>query len=145
MYFASAVGTEADGIVRRNGRLLAGSENLQRVLRMRSQVEAILPGGARVTEDPGALSDLFLFHGTDPETAGKIAQHGFDERVSGDRGMYGMGSYFTDHSCKAHQYTGYLRESCEPALTAEGEHCMLLCRVQMGAVHATTVTHSKDR
>ena len=132
----------------RLARLLDGSQEMQRAVRLRNRTEALLPGGARLAGFAGGGDgDLFLFHGTNPAIAEeKIARHGFDERVT-TNGLYGLGSYFTDHSCKAHQYTGYLSRLTgnQPELTPQGEHCMLLSRVQLGSVHATTTHHNGER
>ena len=122
------------------------STAVQQIVQLRRRIQGILPGGAQISAlEDAPLSDLFLFHGTDPETAQKIARAGFDERVASDKGLYGMGSYFTNHTCKAHQYTGYLSTARQPVLTQHGEHCMLLARVQLGAVYRTERTHPTER
>ena len=66
-----------------------------------------------------------------------IATGGFDERVASLGGLYGAGSYFADTFCKANQYA--------TQTNAQGEHCVLYCRVTMGSVHKTTVTHRNAR
>jgi hypothetical protein len=61
----------------------------------------------------------------------------FDERVSLDGGLYGLGSYFTESTCKANQYT---------ELDGNSERCMVYCRVLMGAEpHRTRATHVGER
>ena len=125
--------------------LIAESAVLRSALDLRDRVAGFLPGGSQVSDRRDMLSDLFLFHGTTPTNAKTIASHGFDERVAKNGGLYGTGSYFTDHSCKAQQYTGYLRECCKPELTPQGEHCMLVCRVQMGSTFSTDTTHRGQR
>ena len=47
------------------------------------------------------LNEFYLFHGTSPETAGIIAEHGFDERVAQLSGLYGAGNYFAINACRA--------------------------------------------
>jgi hypothetical protein len=76
--------------------------------------------GRRPDED-----ELVLFHGTSEGCALAIAEHGFDERVASDQGLYGAGSYFADRSCKSHQYAA--RHAA-----ASGEMVLLVCRVAMG-------------
>jgi hypothetical protein len=60
---------------------------------------------------------------------------GFDERLAGTSmgGMYGAGSDFADAVCKSNQYA---RDA-----NARGEHCVLYCRVTMGAAYRTRRTH----
>jgi hypothetical protein len=84
------------------------------------------------------LNELFLFHGTDHDSALTIAQYGFDERVANLRGLYGAGSYFADASCKANQYA-------KRSATAQGEHVLLLCRVLMGWAFPTKTQHKQQR
>jgi hypothetical protein len=48
-------------------------------------------------------------------------------------GMYGAGSDFADAVCKSNQYA---RDA-----NARGEHCVLYCRVTMGAAYRTRRTH----
>jgi hypothetical protein len=61
----------------------------------------------------------------------------FDERVSLDGGLYGLGSYFTESTCKANQYT---------ELDGNSERCMVYCRVLMGAEpHRTRATYVGER
>mmetsp|Transcript_29070 Transcript_29070/g.69631 ORF Transcript_29070/g.69631 Transcript_29070/m.69631 type:complete len:1030 (+) Transcript_29070:720-3809(+) len=86
----------------------------------------------------GELNEFFLFHGTSPEAASIITQHGFDERVAALTGLYGAGSYFADSSCKSHQYAAKTR-------TRAGEHILLLCRVTMGWAFATAAQHGQER
>ena len=85
------------------------------------------------------VNELLLFHGTSEATAMTIASHGFDERVAHLGGLYGAGSYFSDNSCKSHQY------SRKGVPTARGEHVLLVCRVTMGWPLFTTTSHRNER
>jgi serine/threonine protein kinase len=86
-----------------------------------------------------AMGELLLFHGTSEAIALTIAEHGFDERLANDTGLYGAGSYFADRSCKSHQYASRHR-------TQAGERVMLICRVAMGwPCLITTGNKSKRR
>jgi hypothetical protein len=49
-------------------------------------------------------NEVWLWHGTKPDTAKIIAERGFDEREARLEGMYGAGNYFADCSSKSHQY-----------------------------------------
>ena len=71
--------------------------------------------------------ERFLFHGTQPEFLESIAEEGLKRPQSGNALRFGHGIYFSDESCKAHQYAGY-RE------TEDGgrEYCLLYCRVLPG-------------
>jgi hypothetical protein len=79
------------------------------------------------------INEYWLWHGTKPDTAEILATSGFDERVAKLTGLYGAGSYFADAMCKANQYA--------TDVNAAGEHCMLYCRVTMGAAFKTTGSH----
>jgi len=82
-------------------------------------------------------NEFQLWHGTKPALAETLSRTGFDARVARDGGLYGAGSYFADASCKANQYA---RE-----VNAQGEHCMLYCRVTMGNTYCTTGQHQGQR
>ena len=99
-------------------------------------------GDSRVINS--ACNELWLWHGTKPDTADILAEEGFDERVARDTGLYGAGSYFADCSSKSHQYRGTHRGARveAPESMREGKHCMLLCRVLMGDAFQTTTTHN---
>ena len=47
-----------------------------------------------------SINEVYLFHGTNGDTARHVAEFGFDERVSNLGGLYGAGSYFADAACK---------------------------------------------
>ncbi|CAK0893772.1 unnamed protein product [Prorocentrum cordatum] len=82
-----------------------------------------------------AVGEQMLFHGTDHETAAKIALGGFDFRLS-KPGFYGQGAYFASQACKSHQYTG----------KCFGLHTIILSRVVLGDVfYATKVDRECKR
>eukprot|EP01043_Picozoa_sp_COSAG02_P032794 COSAG02_NODE_2207_length_9517_cov_3.723508_1_plen_916_part_10 len=83
------------------------------------------------------LNEFRLWHGTKPDVATILATSGFDERVARDTGLYGAGSYFADAACKSNQYA--------TETNAQGEHCMLQCRVLMGNHFNTTKNHQNQR
>jgi len=82
--------------------------------------------------DVGGEDERFLFHGTSPLAASKIAAEGFRIRRASSKTLlptssrYGQGIYFTDQSCKAHQYSDK-----KFVLQEDGSklYCMLYCRV----------------
>ena len=84
-----------------------------------------------------SLNEFRLWHGTTPQTAGILADAGFDERVASSAGLYGAGLYFADAACKSNQYA--------TSTNAQGEHCMLQCRVLMGNQFDITTTHQNER
>ena len=90
----------------------------------------------RVIEDKDE-NELWLWHGTKPETSGILAESGFDERQASMSGLYGAGNYFADNSSKSHQYRGHP--------DASACFCMLYCRVAMGSPYLTTAMHQTDR
>jgi hypothetical protein len=65
-----------------------------------------------------AMDELLLFHGTSEQITLTIAEHGFDNRMANDGGLFGVGSYFADLACKSYQYA--LRNS-----TNAGEQVLL--------------------
>ena len=71
--------------------------------------------------------ERFLFHGTQPEFLDSIAQEGLKLPPRGINLRFGQGIYFSDESCKAHQYAG--RREKEDGST---EFCLLYCRVLLG-------------
>jgi hypothetical protein len=83
-------------------------------------------------------NELWLWHGTRPETAQTLAEWGFDERVANLQGLYGAGSYFADSASKSHQYSRRHKD-------AQGHHCMLYCRVAMGSPFLTNTEHKNAR
>jgi hypothetical protein len=82
-------------------------------------------------------NEFFLWHGTKPALAKTLAQEGFDERVANLGGLYGAGSYFADAACKSNQYAD--------ETNAQGERCMLYCRVTMGEAFKTDTLHTNAR
>ncbi|CAE7562345.1 TNKS2 [Symbiodinium sp. CCMP2592] len=52
------------------------------------------------------VGEALLLHGTRRENKEVIAKKGFNERLSGSKGLYGQGIYFADQSCKCYQYSG---------------------------------------
>ena len=56
-----------------------------------------------------AVNEVLLWHGCPMETVEKIAADGFDERTASEKGLYGIGNYFSPQACKALQYC---RPSC---------------------------------
>jgi hypothetical protein len=95
----------------------------------------LLVVGERVLD--AEINEFGLWHGTKPEIADILGTSGFDERVASMGGLYGAGSYFADAMCKSNQYS--------TKVNAEGEHCMLYCRVTMGSVYKTAETHQNLR
>lgn len=106
--------------------------------------DASLAGSWFLSTNPGNgprvidthLNEFWLWHGTSEQVAEILAESGFDERVANMAGLYGAGSYFADAMCKSHQYT-------QP--NAQGEHCMLYCRVIMGSAFRTARGHQNER
>jgi hypothetical protein len=86
---------------------------------------------------PG-INEFYLFHGTSWNIARTICEHGFDERVANDSGLYGAGSYFAINACKSHQYSLGHRDSDDTLV-------MLVCRVVMGSPYCTPTTHNGQR
>jgi len=84
--------------------------------------------------DVGREDERFLFHGTSPLAVSQIAAEGFKIKRAWGKlyprwvpvSRYGQGIYFTDQSCKAHQYSDQ-----EFVLQEDGSklYCMLYCRV----------------
>ena len=69
------------------------------------------------------LNECFLYHGTSPEIADVIVEHGFDERVAALSGLYGAGVYFANQSCKSAQYA---------QADHKGEKTLIVARVVLG-------------
>jgi hypothetical protein len=81
--------------------------------------------------DELAEEEAYLFHGTNVDAMSSISTSGFDPALSNPGSRYGRGAYFTDESCKAHQYAC----AAEDDLTGDDEgkvHCLLYCRVARG-------------
>ena len=77
-----------------------------------------------------SLNEVYLFHGTSPDTAALISQVGFDERVANTKGLYGAGTYFAENSCKSMQYTR--------SPNANGEYTIIYSRVLLGHAYRTS-------
>jgi len=50
------------------------------------------------------INEVLLFHGTKHTAVDDIVTTGFDDRLSGQRSIYGQGSYFASQICKSLQY-----------------------------------------
>ena len=72
-------------------------------------------------------TEQLLFHGTSAAAADAIARTGFDPTRAGAYSRYGVGVYFSDEACKAHQYA----MGRDPTDSPE-ELTMLYCRVVPG-------------
>ena len=55
-------------------------------------------------EDPLGVGEMYLFHGTSPQSADQIARTGFDPTFSRVEGLLGAGCYFTPVLAKALSY-----------------------------------------
>ena len=72
-------------------------------------------------------NERYFFHGTKADNVESILRDGFDIEYASDRaGRYGDGIYFSDASCKSHQYAD-CGDVCGGAV-----YCMLYCRVALG-------------
>mmetsp|Transcript_71259 Transcript_71259/g.137597 ORF Transcript_71259/g.137597 Transcript_71259/m.137597 type:complete len:774 (+) Transcript_71259:70-2391(+) len=90
-------------------------------------VQGLSPPASKVFRDlfprialDDRVGEHLLLHGT--KHAKTIARFGFDERLAKESGLYGLGVYLTDESCKAFQYTDRDKE----------EKTMILSRVALG-------------
>ena len=72
------------------------------------------------------VNEILVLHGTKSENVDLIANFGFDERLSREKGLYGQGIYFTDQTCKAFQYSGAASHS---------EGCFIITRLVLGDPH----------
>ncbi|KAF0978430.1 hypothetical protein FDP41_002250 [Naegleria fowleri] len=81
-----------------------------------------------------SINEVYLWHGTKPEFVKKIAEHGFDERVSNLSGLFGAGIYFADYCSKSDQYcTPELSETSRDSSNPKDHlYCMFLSRVVLG-------------
>lgn len=52
------------------------------------------------------INEVFLFHGLKKDFLNGVQNQGVDPRLSGDRVLFGAGSYFAESTSKADQYTG---------------------------------------
>lgn len=67
------------------------------------------------------VNERLALHGTTRGPLDSIMAAGFDDRLARQGGLYGVGIYFAEESCKAAQY-------CD----ASGEKCIVLSRVVLG-------------
>lgn len=72
------------------------------------------------------VNERLAFHGTSSAHVESIAQEGFDERLADEGGLYGMGIYFAEESCKSFQY-------CKRA--QNDEHCIMVVRLILGRAY----------
>ena len=83
-------------------------------------------------------NECYLFHGTKADSVPSILRDGFDLGLAADRGgRYGDGVYFSDASCKAHQYTEFGELACGGKV-----YCMLYCRVVLGTTMRFNATNA---
>lgn len=87
----------------------------------------------------------------------KIANHGFDERVSNLAGMFGCGIYFAENSSKSVLYAHasscpqsgavYIGQTsaCNCTGVNDVERVMFLCRVCVGTPHIRLEATDKDK
>ncbi|CAE7766684.1 TNKS2, partial [Symbiodinium pilosum] len=72
------------------------------------------------------VCEAYLFHGTDPHSALKIVENGFQVKASRAGKRYGFGGYFSEDPAVADRYAGEgdgLYHAC---------YALLLCRVLLG-------------
>jgi len=74
-----------------------------------------------------SVSEVFLFHGTNPIAVEKITSDNFSVNFAGSTNgtLYGRGLYFSEHCTKADEYA---------TPDDAGLHTMLICRVTLGNV-----------
>jgi hypothetical protein len=87
------------------------------------------PENSRPVRTDLAPDERYLFHGTHQHVLDKISTKGFKIcKSDGAYRRYGNGAYFSDQSCKSHQYT-----SCVVDEIGDGKTwTMLYCRVLPG-------------
>ena len=73
------------------------------------------------------VNEVYLFHGTNPESADKIARGDFRIDKAG-QGMFGRGIYLAENSSKSDEYAR------EGAGVFAGQFAMLICRAVLGKV-----------
>jgi len=54
------------------------------------------------------INEAYLFHGTKNDTVDSILCDGIDNRLGGDKLLFGRGAYFAETPTKADQYPGKL-------------------------------------
>ncbi|ELU10335.1 hypothetical protein CAPTEDRAFT_224773 [Capitella teleta] len=75
------------------------------------------------------INEVFLFHGLKKDFLNGVQNQGVDPRLSGDRVLFGAGSYFAESTSKADQYTDDRQTRSAPGQPL----AMLLCRVLLGS------------
>ena len=90
--------------------------------------------------------ECYLFHGTSIDQAASIWTEGFDLARARESGRYGRGVYFTDQSCKAHQYAAAAEDE-DTFEENDKVHCILYCRVAMGGAlpYAPGLVEAEER
>lgn len=81
------------------------------------------------------VREHYLFHGTGADTALRIAEGGFEERLANLHGLYGAGAYFAEKSNKSDQYT---------VADKDGVHRMFVARVLLGAHVLDSHSHRNE-
>ncbi|OLP83580.1 Tankyrase-1 [Symbiodinium microadriaticum] len=79
-----------------------------------------------------SICEAYLFHGTDPHSALKIVENGFEVKKSRAGKRFGFGGYFSEDPAVADRYAGEgegLYRAC---------YALLLCRVLLGRQYRTT-------
>ncbi|KAK3100147.1 hypothetical protein FSP39_015350, partial [Pinctada imbricata] len=74
------------------------------------------------------INEHFLFHGTASENVEKVLSQGIDNRLAGDRAMFGGGIYAAESSTKADQYSDHRDSRTKTGLK------MLLVRMSLGDI-----------
>ena len=88
----------------------------------------------KLRQTEGNLNEVYLLHGTSPESAAIIRTDGFDERVSAVKGgLFGSGIYFTNTICKSHLYSKGSSAPQQPQRRA-----CIIARVLLGEALVTT-------
>lgn len=77
------------------------------------------------------VNEVYLWHGTSPTGAQGISANGFKLKFTGSNAgtMYGNGIYFAECASKSDEYA-----TDDEVGIHKGLHCLLLCRVVLGAM-----------
>ncbi|XP_052794812.1 uncharacterized protein LOC128227915 isoform X2 [Mya arenaria] len=81
------------------------------------------------------INEVFLFHGTKPDTIQTICNNGLDHRLCSDKAMFGSGIYGAEKASKADQYTD---DSSTRTGGTGKEKKMFLMRVTLGKCYLCT-------
>ena len=95
--------------------------------RYRNSVAAV-PESSRPIRTDLANDERYLWHGTQQESLDKIGIGGFIISKDDTFRRYGNGAYFSDQSCKSHQYASFVPDEIGAGKT----WTMLYCRVLPG-------------